>query len=102
MRGALTLAEEGDSGWEIPVLLVAAVPRQGLVELIDTIDRHRGWLAQDGRVAARRHGQAEFWLADAVKERFGRDGLKRAGDLRLAPGEAPFARLAEVAKRLGA
>lgn len=102
VKGALTLTAEAEAGWRVPVLLVAAAGRRGLADLADAIRRHGSWLAQDGRVAARRHAQAEFWLADAVKERFGRDGLKRAGDLRLAPGEAPFTKLCEIGRRLSA
>jgi LAO/AO transport system kinase len=35
-----------------------------------------------------------------VRDRFGRDGLARAGDLSLAPGQSPFIRLRQVAERL--
>jgi len=50
---------------------------------------------------APRHAQAEFWLTDAIRERFGREGVKRAGNLRLGAGEAPFGRLAQLIARLG-
>jgi LAO/AO transport system kinase len=101
VAGALTLAEGGEAGWAVPVLLVAAARREGLAGLVEALDGHRAWLAADGRLAARRHAQAQFWLADAIRQRFGRDGLKRAGRLTLAPGEAPFGRLAAEAGRLG-
>ena len=39
-------------------------------------------------------------VTEAVRERFGREGLKRAGALTLAPGQAPFRRLAEVTAAL--
>lgn len=99
VKGALTLAEEA-AGWNIPVLLVAATEKHGIDELINTIDSHAAYLAGDARLAAARQQQATEWLADAVRERFGREGLKRAGELRLADGESPFRRLAEVAQRL--
>jgi len=83
------------------VLLVAAGRREGLSDLVQALDRHRQWLAAEGRLAVRRQAQAEFWVADAIKQRFGREGLKRAGSLSLANGEAPFGRLAQVAGRLG-
>jgi LAO/AO transport system kinase len=101
VAGALTLAEGGEAGWAVPVLLVAAARREGLAGLVEALDGHRAWLAADGRLGARRHAQAQFWLADAIRQRFGRDGLKRAGRLTLAPGEAPFGRLAAEAGRLG-
>lgn len=102
VAGALSLAEGGEAGWEIPVLLVAAGRREGLGGLIEALDAHWAWLSRENRLARRRHAQAEFWLRDAIKERFGREGLRRAGSLRLARGEAPFGRLAEVSRQLGA
>lgn len=101
VKGALSLADSGEAGWTVPVLLVAAGRREGLDALVRALDAHRDWLAEDGRLAARRHAQAEFWLADAIRQRFGREGLRRGGDLRLAEGEAPFGRLAAVARQLG-
>jgi LAO/AO transport system kinase len=63
------------------------------------IDRHFAHLAPT--LAERRHAQAAQWLAQSVRERWGRDGLRRAGDLTLAPGQSPFAALAELRRRLG-
>jgi LAO/AO transport system kinase len=57
-------------------------------------------LAEDDRGDRARHAQAERWLVDAVRERFGRDGVARAGPLDLGPGESPFERLAAVAAAL--
>ena len=97
--GALSLAqEEGD--WSIPVLLVSSQQAQGMDELIGTLDAHAAYLAQDGRLAAARQAQAGQWLVDSVRERFGREGIRRAGDLSLRAGETPFRRLADVAGRL--
>lgn len=102
VKGALSLVEGGEAGRTIPVLLVSAVRREGLGELVAAIERHRVLLESDGRLATRRRTQAAFWLTDAVKERFGREGLKRAGNLELSDGELPFAKLYEVVRRLGA
>jgi len=97
--GALSLAEE-ESGWSIPVLLVSSQQAQGMDELIGTLDAHAAYLAGDGRLASARQAQAGQWLVEAVRERFGREGIRRAGDLTLRAGETPFRRLAEVAGRL--
>lgn len=97
--GALSLAEE-ESGWSIPVLLVSSQQAQGMDELIGTLDAHAAYLAGDGRLALARRAQAGQWLVEAVRERFGREGIRRAGDLTLRAGETPFRRLAEVAGRL--
>mgnify|MGYP001179534956 FL=1 len=102
VKGALRLAEGGEAGWHVPVLLVSAARREGMEELVAAIERHRVLLDPDGRLAARRQAQASFWLTDAVRERFGREGLKRAGNLELVGGEPPFAKLSEVVRRLGA
>ena len=106
VAGALTLAAlpspgSDAAGWSVPVLMVAAARREGLGGLMAALEGHWEWLASQGRLAARRHAQAEFWLADAIRQRYGREGLKRAGRLSLADGEAPFGRLAQVAGRLG-
>ncbi len=98
MQGALSLAEQG--GWTPPVLLVASPRGQGIAELIAALDRHAAYLDEAGRLAEARRAQAESWLTEAVRERFGREGLRRAGALRLRPDESPFRRLAEVSANL--
>lgn len=97
--GALSLAEE-EGGWSIPVLMVSSQQAQGMDELVGTLDQHLDYLKADGRLAQVRQAQAGQWLLEAVRERFGREGVRRAGDLTLAAGESPFRRLAEVAGRL--
>lgn len=101
--GALSLggAEDGD-GWTVPVLLVSSARRQGIGELVAAIDAHGDFLAHDGRLAAMRQAQAQQWLVEAVRERWGREGVARAGDLTLAPGQSPFRRLAQFNERLNA
>ncbi len=99
VKGAIGLAH-GDVGWKPPVLLVSSMRSQGVEQLIAAIDEHAAFLDQDERLAHARLAQAEQWLIEAVRERFGREGLKRAGELRLRPDESPFRRLAEVAAAL--
>ena len=101
VAGALGLAGE-PGGWRVPVLALSAQRREGVPELLEVLAARSRFLAEDGRLARLRHAQAEDWLADAVRERFGREGLKRTGRLVLAPGESPFARLAGVLSRLAA
>ncbi|KAA5603253.1 methylmalonyl Co-A mutase-associated GTPase MeaB [Roseospira marina] len=99
VAGALGMAEHWDS-WDVPILKVAAGRDQGVDALCAAIDRHAAWLDVGNRRARTRHTQAEAWLADFVRERFGRDGLRRAGPLTLARGECPFARHGTIAARL--
>lgn len=99
VQAALSLAED-NADWPIPVLLVSAVERQGVESLVTAVDAHAAYLAENGRLAAARRRQAEQWLIEAVRERFGREGVKRAGDLTLTADQSPFRRLADVASRL--
>lgn len=99
--GALALAGSDESGgWTVPVLMVSAAAATGLDDLFAAIDRHHRHLAEGGRLAASRDVQARAWLEDAVRERFGREGMKRAGRLDLTPGASPFRRLAQVVESL--
>jgi LAO/AO transport system kinase len=101
VMGALSLADDDErAGWTVPVLMVSSTRREGIAELIGGIDRHAAFLAEGGRLAAARQAQAEAWLVEAVRERFGREGVRRAGELSLRAGESPFSRLAEVSHRL--
>ncbi|MBF0391218.1 MAG: methylmalonyl Co-A mutase-associated GTPase MeaB, partial [Alphaproteobacteria bacterium] len=98
--GALSLAEAGPEGWRVPVLMVSSMGGEGVAELVAALDQHAEWLRQDGRLDAARLAQARLWLEEAVRERFGREGLRRAGPLSLAAGESPFRRLAALSAAL--
>jgi LAO/AO transport system kinase len=96
--GALSLGGAGDEsdGWQVPVLLVSSMRHDGLERLVQAVDDHAAFLDADGRLAQARHRQSEDWLAEAVRERWGREGVRKAGNLSLDGGASPFARLAEV------
>jgi LAO/AO transport system kinase len=99
VAGALGLAEPGD--WPVQVLSLSASRGEGVDRLAATLHRRWAWLADAGRLARQRQAQSRHWLVDGIRQRFGRDGLKRAGEVSLADGESPFARLAEISARLG-
>jgi LAO/AO transport system kinase len=101
VAGALSLAEPDSAHWQPRILLVSSRDRTGVVELMNAIDAHSKYLAEDGRRTLARHAQAELWLVEAIRERFGRHGLARVGDLSLRSGASPFARIAELSRRLG-
>ncbi len=102
VEGALSLAETGEDPWQPPVLMVSARSGAGLDELIGTVDHHAVWLAGNGLLTPARDAQAEAWLEAFVRERWGREGVRKAGEgLRLASGESPFTRLAALGKGLG-
>ena len=100
--GALSLGGAGDEteGWQVPVLLVSSVRRDGIDQLVAAIDSHATHLRQEGRLARARHAQAQLWLEEAVRERWGREGVRRAGDLTLPEETSPFARLLQLRDQL--
>ena len=100
VKGALGLAAEEHEGWTVPVLLVAATTGDGIETLTAELARHWQWLGEAGRLAARRHSQAQHWFEAGLRDRFGREGLARAGRLALPEGRSPFREAAEIAKRL--
>ncbi len=86
------------------MLAVSSRSGAGLEALGAALEAHRTHPAQDGRLAVVRHRQAEGWIAEALRDRFGRQGLARlAGlgfDLSVAAGAQPFERLRELAAAL--
>lgn len=95
--GALSLADAEETlGWQVPVLMVSSARREGVDDLVAAIDRHHGFLSEGGRLGSARHSQAQAWLIESVRERFGREGVRRAGDLSLPAGTSPFGRLREI------
>ncbi|HEY8015013.1 MAG TPA: methylmalonyl Co-A mutase-associated GTPase MeaB [Dongiaceae bacterium] len=100
VEGALGLAEAGD--WPVEVLSLAALRGEGVEPLIGALERRWAWLAEAGRLPRQRQDQARQWVVEGIRQRFGREGLKRAGEIALQPGESPFARLADIGQRIQA
>jgi len=94
VRGALSLGLRDPADWPVAVLSLSASGGQGIDELIAAIDSHFSWLGAGEKLQHKRHEQAEAWLKQAIKERYGREGLKRLGALSLTPGTSPFGKLA--------
>ncbi len=104
VAGALSLAAAGDGDWPLKVLAVSSRSGAGLDGVLEALEAHRAHLAADGRLAIARHRQSEGWVAQSLRERFGREGVARLGRLgfalALAPGTQPFQRLHELATAL--
>ena len=98
VEGALGLAQAGER--PVDVLSLSAVKGEGIEALLDALDRRWTWFGHEGRLLRQRRAQARHWLADALRQRYGRLGARRAGALTLADGESPFAKLAEISARL--
>jgi LAO/AO transport system kinase len=60
--------------WEIPVLKTIAEKAEGVVELAEALERHRGWLAESGELGRRRQQR----LAERVRDEVARSLLRRA------------------------
>ena len=105
IKSAIRVTEAAEASafhWPVKVLSVSAARGEGVEALIEAADSHMAWLGQGNRLTQKRRSQAQEWLVDGVRERFGREGLKHAGPLELGPGESPFGALAEVSRKLQA
>ena len=104
MKGALGLSEgrHDPAQWDVAVLVVSANAADGIDRLVQAADEHAAWLQGDGRLAAKRAAQAEAWILAAIKERWGREGLKRlsASPVTASTGATPFQALAGMARPL--
>jgi LAO/AO transport system kinase len=100
VTGALSLATAGGSDWPVKVLAASSRSGAGMDRLMEALEAHREFLAAEGRLAVARHHQSEGWIAQSLRDRFGRDGLARLDrlglDLALSPGMQPFQRLREL------
>ena len=99
VEGALTLFSRDDE-WIPPVVLVAAPTGEGLADLDKAIEAHRAHLAVE-RLAARRAAQEKTWVAESLRARFGVEGLRAAGALKVS-AKGPFGREREIAEQLRA
>lgn len=75
VQGALSLALRKQQDWKVPVLMVASPTGEGLPELIEEVDRHKTDLHQTNRFDAQRGEQAQIWLSDRIRRKFGEIGL---------------------------
>jgi LAO/AO transport system kinase len=98
LAAALGLSEHFEGDWPVAALSLSALSGEGVPALVEAIDRHGVFIAPD--LTALRQAQAAQWLIGVVKERWGRDGLNRAGPIELAPGTSPFQALAGLNERL--
>ena len=102
-REAMAVLGHGEGragGWLVRVLMVSALRQEGIADLVAALDAHWRWLAEADRLSSLRRAQAVRWLTESVRERFGRDGLLRAGEIAIGPGESPFGAMARMAKSL--
>ena len=103
VAGALSLATAGDE-WPVKALALSSRSGAGIDALVEALEAHRAYLSADNRLLVARHRQSEGWVAESLRERFGREGIARLGrlgfDLALKPGAQPFLRLRELGAAL--
>ncbi|NVJ91634.1 MAG: ATP/GTP-binding protein [Methylocystaceae bacterium] len=100
MKGALNLAgRTGNDPWDIPVLLLSSMHKQGIEELIAAFDQHVSFLQDNALLMSARHIQAKQWLIEAVREKFGRVGMQHVVEqLEITPTDSPFERLYDISQ----
>ncbi len=90
VEGALGLMERGGS-WFAPVLMISATTGEGLDQLDEAIANHLAHLSGAGRLDVRRSEQEGEWIAEAIRARFGSEGVAAAREIRIS-GQGPFSR----------
>lgn len=90
LKGALALAVR--DGQAPSVLTCSASTGEGVEALVEVLF-HRSEALRGPSLTAKRRAQAEAWVAQSLKARFGREGYAALGDhKRLRWDETPFAR----------
>jgi LAO/AO transport system kinase len=102
---AKSTASASATAWEIPVLKTIAEKAEGVAELAEALERHRGWLTDSGELGVRRQKRlservrdevARLLLRRAWTERGGQDALEEALPALDAGETTPY----EVAARI--
>jgi LAO/AO transport system kinase len=99
VEGALGLTARGE--WQAPVVTISATAGEGLDELDEAIAKHTEFLAEDGCGAKKQKEQEAAWVAEAIKARFGSEGLEASRKLSVN-AVGPFSREAALAEALRA
>ncbi|MGO1121267.1 ArgK/MeaB family GTPase [Rhodovibrionaceae bacterium A322] len=121
LKGALSLAPSPGE-WQVQALAVSASSQSGMAQLIAALEGHFAWLKgqenpqgqarpDEGlqswspalphhhRLTRRRLAQAQHWLEESLKSRFGSWGCQQITVPVLAGEESPFDHLARISQR---
>lgn len=102
VQGAMSLSSRGGETWKVPVLLLSAVDRSGIAQLIETCSEHFSVLCESGLLPDQREQQVKAWLSDQLKTQFGSHGVQVLQRLDVPWSEAvqhPFAFKQEISNR---
>ena len=80
VQGALTLAVPASS-WTPPVVSVSASTGTGLDDLAAALNAHEKWMDENGQRWHRRVTQRRGWIREAIRARFGSEGLQQTARL---------------------
>ncbi len=97
VEGALGLSARG--GWQAPVVTISATTGEGLDQLNEAIAKHAAFLSEGGRGAKKQKEQEAAWVAEAIKARFGSEGLEASHGIGV-DAAGPFSREAALAEVL--
>lgn len=94
VEGALGLSVRG--AWSVPVITLSATTGEGLDQLDEAVARHTAYLSEGPRAAEKQQKQEAAWVAEAIKARFGSEGLETAQGIKVTT-RGPFSREAALA-----
>ena len=102
VKGALSLSSSEPGAWLPQILLLSAQTGDHLDRLAQAIYDHWAWLSVEPHLSRRREAQAAAWLELAIRERWGREGVKRfLGQGKAERSSRPFRRLSEASTTRG-
>jgi LAO/AO transport system kinase len=100
VKGALSLSSAEPGAWVPQILLLSAPTGDHVDRLAVAIYDHWAWLSADDHLARRRDAQANAWLELAIRERWGREGLRK---FQMADSDdasaTPFRRIAQALQK---
>jgi LAO/AO transport system kinase len=74
IRTALHMLRPMSPNWQVPVLALSSIRKDGIAEFWDTVKRYRDTMTRSGEFAARRKHQATAWMWELInsslKQRF--------------------------------
>jgi LAO/AO transport system kinase len=97
VEGALGLSAQGE--WAAPVVTISATTGDGLDQLDEAIEQHRAFLDQANRREKKLQRQEAAWVDEAIKARFGSEGLTASRRIEVRAA-GPFSREAALAEAL--
>lgn len=97
VEGALGLSAHGE--WKAPVVTISATTGEGLDQLDEAVANHIAFLTHGSRRAKRMQEQEAAWVDEAIKARFGSEGLDAARSIAV-DASGPFSREAAIAEVL--